>query len=55
MRKEIWMTILITVLCIATIVGSWFLLKALGQDPKDFIPVRPIGPIVPPPITLPKL
>ncbi len=55
MRKEIWMTILITALCIATVVGAWFLLEAMGQNPRDFIPVKPIGPIVPPPIRLPKI
>ncbi len=53
-KKHIWLYIVIAVLCIAFMVGTWFALEAMGYNPKDFIPVRPIGPIVPPSIRIPK-
>ena len=54
MRKDIWITILITVLCIASIAGCWFLLQSMGQDPWTILKPRPIGPVLPP-IRIPKI
>ena len=55
MKKRILLCIGLVLLCIALTVASYYLWVYMGNDPSDFRPIRPIGPIVPPPITLPKV